>query len=253
MTLVLLHGFMGSAAAFAPLADRFARALGHDNVVAVDLAGHGTASSLADSAAYSMQAVVRDVASQIQQVSDAPVDLFGYSMGGRVALSLAVEHPQLVRRLAVLGASPGLADETERNDRQTSDEALADRIETHGIEPFVHYWLGLPMFQGLRSQGADWFANYEQQRLQNDPVGTANALRGYGTGAMPPLQGRLAELMMPILFTAGSLDTKFAQIGSELATLVADGIFVPIDGVGHAAHLEAEPALVAAVSAFLQA
>lgn len=254
MTLVLLHGFMGSAEGLRPLANGFAASLGHDNVVAVDLVGHGTAPSPTEVSAYAMKAVVHDAALQIRDVSKgSPVDLFGYSMGGRVALSLAIEHPELVRRLVVLGASPGLREEAERQERQTSDGALADTIERDGVEAFVSYWLGLPMFQGLRSLGEDWFQIYEHQRFQNNPVGIANALRGYGTGAMPPLHGRLAEMLMPVLFAAGSLDTKFADIGATLATSVPAGTFVSIDDAGHAAHLEAQPALVDAVSSFLQA
>lgn len=251
MTLILLHGFMGSAEGMKPLADQFDGALGE--AVAIDLLGHGEAAKPADVEAYTMHATVEYVASQIREISpDEPIDLFGYSMGGRVALSLAVAHPQLVRRLAVLGASPGLADTAERIARQDSDHVLADRLEREGLEAFVDHWLSLPMFAALPALGAEWFREYRQQRLTGEPTGFANSLRGAGTGAMPPLHDRLAELAMPILFLAGANDEKFANLGASMSAAVADGSLVVIDGAGHAAHLEAPDLVIAAVSAFLR-
>src|ERR1700712_4923290 len=54
--------------------------------------------------------------------------LAGYSMGGRVALALALRHPGPVRRLVLVSASPGLAGAGERAARCAADAALADRI-----------------------------------------------------------------------------------------------------------------------------
>src|SRR5688500_933322 len=49
----------------------------------------------------------------------------GYSLGGRLCLRLAADHPELVQSLVLVGASPGLADGEERAARRAADEALA--------------------------------------------------------------------------------------------------------------------------------
>src|SRR4051812_1005555 len=66
-------------------------------------------------------------------VSGAPAVLAGYSMGGRLALALALRRPERVARLVLVSASPGLGLAEERAARRTADAALADRIERIGL------------------------------------------------------------------------------------------------------------------------
>src|SRR5688500_19543309 len=79
----------------------------------------------------------------------------GYSMGGRLCLRLAVDRPDLVQSLVLVGASPGLADAGERAARQAADEALAAEIERTGTEAFIERWLAQPMFSTLRVDPVD--------------------------------------------------------------------------------------------------
>ena len=74
--------------------------------------------------------------------------LAGYSMGGRLALALALRRPERVRRLVLVSASPGLADGEERAARRAADDALAERIEAMGVEAFAREWAAQPLFAG---------------------------------------------------------------------------------------------------------
>ena len=76
--------------------------------------------------------------------------LVGYSMGGRVALHVALAHPDRVTALALIGAQAGIDDPAERAERIAADEALADRIESDGIEWFAGYWADRPLFATQR-------------------------------------------------------------------------------------------------------
>lgn len=250
MTLVLLHGFMGSAAGMGSLAEAVAERTGGE-AVAIDLVGHGEAPKPSAATSYTMPAVVERAAAQLSGFSAQPIDLFGYSMGGRVALTLALTHPHLVKRLVLLGASPGLQTEAERAERMESDHRLADALETDGIEAFVDHWLSLPMFEGLHTLGEEWFTSYRAERLAGDPVGFANSLRSMGTGAMAPLHDRLGDLAPPTLFLAGGNDHKFCLLGTSMAAQVRQGTFVGIDGAGHAAHLEVPELVADAIAGFL--
>ena len=117
--------------------------------------------------------------------------LAGYSMGGRLALALALRIPQRVRRLVLVSASPGLADDGERAARRAADEALADRIEAIGVEAFAREWAAQPLFAGQPPEVA---AAAHADRLRRSAAEHAAQLRGLGTGVMPPLWERLGEL-----------------------------------------------------------
>jgi len=129
-TIVLLHGFTQAGRSW----DAVVAALGVERyrALAPDIRGHGEA---ADVRPISFDAVRADVLA----LPPARFALCGYSMGGRIALSIAL-HPEArerVSRLVLVGASPGIADEEERRTRRAADEALAERIEGEGIEAFA--------------------------------------------------------------------------------------------------------------------
>ena len=118
-------------------------------------------------------------------------------MGGRIALhaALAPALAPRVERLVLIGASPGIADPAERAERRAADERLADEIERMTIEEFAHRWAQTPVLAGQPPAVA---AAVHADRLRNTPAGLAGALRGLGTGALPSLWDRLAELRAPV-------------------------------------------------------
>jgi pimeloyl-ACP methyl ester carboxylesterase len=95
--LVLLHGALGSAAQLAPLAAALAPRF---DCHAIDFMGHG-ASPL--TGPLSVERLVEQVAEFVRARGLAPAALFGYSLGGYVALQLAATQPELVRAVATLG------------------------------------------------------------------------------------------------------------------------------------------------------
>lgn len=232
-TIVLLHGFTQTGRSWGPTI----AALGGERyrALAPDLRGHGTA---ADARPVSFDAVRDDVLA----LAPERFALAGYSMGGRIALSLALAAPERVARLALVGASPGIADTAERSARRTADEALADRIEGEGIEAFAAHWSALPLFA---DQPADVAAAAHATRLAQSPAGLAAALRGLGTGAMESLWERLPQLTIPVALIVGERDAKFRAIAERMAAVLPDAALHVVPGVGHAVQLEAPDAVAA--------
>jgi 2-succinyl-6-hydroxy-2,4-cyclohexadiene-1-carboxylate synthase len=231
-TFVLLHGFTQTRQSWR----RTIAALGgRYRALAPDLPGHGMAAERRPASFAACAAYVRALA-------DEPIVLAGYSMGGRIALYTALTMPGLVHRLVLVGASPGIADAAERDERRRADEALADRIETLDIAAFATEWGAQELFAG---QDARVAAAAHADRLRNTPAGLAAALRGLGTGVMPPLWERLGELTMPVTLVAGERDAKFRAIAGRMSPAIAGCRVEVVDGAGHAAQLE-QPEIVAA-------
>lgn len=240
-TTVVLHGFSGSAAAMAPLTSQLP-----DPVLALDLPGHGAGPGSEDPNGYTMAAAVAGVVSATAHLERFA--LVGYSMGGRVALRVALECPDRVASLALIGTSAGIEDPAERAERVAYDEALADRIESDGIEWFADFWADQPLFATQKHRlSARQQAELRAQRLACDPAGLAHSLRGMGTGAVEPVGCRLGELAMPCALIAGADDAKFAAIAYQMAGLIPRAKVCEIPDAGHAAHLEAPDATAAAV------
>ena len=247
-TLVLLHGFTGSAANWARYQSLFAA---HYRTIAVDLLGHGQTEAPADSARYSMEQSASDLAGLLTTIAPGPVNLLGYSMGGRLALYFAVHYPYLVQSLILESASPGLADDEAQQERIHSDEQLADAIETEGMAAFVARWEKLPLFATQQTLPTTVQSQLHEQRLQNRPQGLANSLRGMGTGRQPSLWEQLATLSLPTLLLAGELDQKFKVIAQQMATYLPNATVTLVPEAGHTIHLEQPQAFQEHVLHFL--
>ena len=202
-----------------------------------DLPGHGMAAERRPASFAACAAYVRALA-------DGPCTLVGYSMGGRIALHTAFAMPGLVRRLVLVGASPGIADAGERSARRQADEALADRIEAIGVEAFAAEWGAQPLFAGQEERVA---AAAHADRLRNTASGLAAALRGLGTGVMEPLWDRLPSLAIPVVLVVGERDEKFHAIGSRMVAAISGSRLVVVAGAGHAVQLERPEAVAAAI------
>jgi 2-succinyl-6-hydroxy-2,4-cyclohexadiene-1-carboxylate synthase len=233
--VVLVHGFTQTVRSWDPLAAVLADTF---QVVRVDLPGHGGSSDVRMGFAETAAAIGE---------AGGRATYVGYSMGGRLCLRLAVDRPDLVQALVLVGASPGLADDGERDARRAADEALADDIERTGTAAFLVEWLGQALFRSFTPDAADL-----EGRLANPPAGLAAALRSLGTGVQEPLWSRLAELSMPVLAVAGQDDERYARLARAMGDAIGgDAQVVALAGAGHAAHLERPISFCRLLAAFL--
>lgn len=249
LPLVLLHGFTGDATTWSDLIPHLDP---HRPTCAIDLVGHGQSDAPDDPRAYSMDAAVASVLAAASAAGIGRAHWLGYSMGGRVALNLALAAPERVASLLLIGASPGIDDPAARAARAAEDAALADFIETAGLEAFVERWMAQPFFASqARLVGPERLARARAQRLRNHPLALALTLRGMGTGTMEPLGERLREIHAPVLIVAGEADAKFRAIAEAMRTRLPRAEVHITPSAGHAVQVEAPEDLGAAVRAFL--
>jgi 2-succinyl-6-hydroxy-2,4-cyclohexadiene-1-carboxylate synthase len=241
-TLVLLHGFTGSARNWESLYVNLALPGWH--IVALDMLGHGRSSAPDDPERYGMEHCQDDILAVLQELGVQPGEavLLGYSMGGRIALYTAFSR--FFRALILESASPGIADAREREQRRSSDNALAASIEQEGVATFVERWEKLPLFASQSNLPIAQQEALHHQRLHNRAAGLANSLRGVGTGAQPALHAQLSTLDLPVLLIAGELDAKFCRIARQMARDLLRATLHIVAGAGHTVHLE-QPAVFA--------
>jgi len=233
--VMLVHGFTQTHRSWQPVVDRLA---GQFRLSLVDAPGHGTSAE-----------VHTDLVSGARLLGEAGGhgSYVGYSMGARLCLHLALQQPELVTRLVVIGGHPGIADAGERATRLAGDVALAGRLEAQGVPAFVDWWLAQPLFSTLSTGVAQ-----RDDRLTNTAAGLASSLRLAGTGSQEPLWDRLGQLTMPVLVMAGELDRRFVDLGRRtVAAIGTNAELVLIPGAGHACHLERPDACCLVLADFL--
>ena len=124
--ITLLHGFTQTAECWGSFADQLATS---HPILAIDLPGHGGSAEIRGDLTQSAAMIASAI---------TPSIVIGYSLGGRIALHLALAFPDLVERLVLIGATGGLDSEEERKQRRVADESLADRLEEVFCEVRVH-------------------------------------------------------------------------------------------------------------------
>jgi 2-succinyl-6-hydroxy-2,4-cyclohexadiene-1-carboxylate synthase len=246
--LVLLHGFTGSAATWEPV-----RALlgARRRVVAVELPGHGASPAPAPSCR--LPEVARAAVAAVARLGILRADWLGYSLGGRLALQVAADHPDAVTRLVLESASPGIADDAARAARAAADDALAARLAQDGLAWFVDHWMAQLLFASQRRLDPVVLARERRVRLAQSAGGLATALRALSVGRQAPLWGRLATVATPTVVVAGADDERYVAIGRAMAARLPAARVAVVPDAGHTVHLENPVPFWSLVCRFLDA
>ncbi|SFE37208.1 2-succinyl-6-hydroxy-2,4-cyclohexadiene-1-carboxylate synthase [Alteribacillus iranensis] len=246
--LLLLHGFTGSGQTWEYLIDD----LKEDYfVIMVDIIGHGQSDHPRDVRKYDIKRVAGDIKAILHDLNFSSAHVLGYSMGGRLALTLACLYPEIVRSLILESASPGLKTREEREKRRHHDKKLANEISDKGISAFIKKWENIPLFASQNKLPVEQKQAIRSQRLKNTEVGLANSLLGMGTGAQPSWWDFLPRLNMQVLLITGELDVKFCEIARAMAREINSVKWVTVNDTGHTIHVESPQKFGTIVKEFL--
>jgi len=171
--------------------------------------------------------------------------VLGYSMGGRIALQLALDHPDLVRALVLansaVGATPPAPEAVER---RKDLFALLDRGD---MEAVAEQMTAASFSPGLKERDPARFQRYKAIKLRSDPRRFARVWGALAT-APPPELGRLS---CPVLIIAGERDS-FLTLDVARATHAAiPNSRLEVLPTGHAAAIEAPAEFNRVVGEFL--
>lgn len=231
---VLVHGFTGARTDFAAHLEPLAR---ERRVIAADHRGHGDSTNTAEEATYTLETLTEDLAGFLDQEVGTPSDLLGHSMGGMVALRLALARPDLVRSLILMDTA------AESLDVPLRPDALAPLVREHGVRKIVEVGAaGTPERELLiECKGADWVAADAEHRLSRlDPAAFLGLLEEVFSG--PNLLADVRRIRVPTTVLVGSLDGPFVGPAERLAEAIEGARLEVIEGAYHSPqHSHPEP------------
>jgi 2-succinyl-6-hydroxy-2,4-cyclohexadiene-1-carboxylate synthase len=228
--LLLLHGFTGSPASWSRVTTGSSTGV---TVLAPSLVGHGDQAH-ADIAGFDDEVDrIASLASSTRRWHVA-----GYSLGGRIALSLLVRHPNLFFGATLIGAQPGLSSESARAERRAADERWCSVLRERPLPEFVAAWEDQPLFHSQRMLPADVLSRQRAERLAQDSAGMVRSLTLTGLGAMPSYWPALPRIQIPTTLMVGAKDEKFTAIAREMASQMPAATLEIVPEVGHNVVLE---------------
>ena len=242
MPIVLLHGLGLSGALWSRVRDSIGPGR---TLVLVDLRAAGQTRELVPED-LSLERWAGDVAGLIEALElDRPV-LVGHSLGASIAIKLALERPELVRGVALIGADATLSNLAPR--MQRFEEAITEL----GIDGWVaERWVQNPPFAAVSlERDPSMLDEYRALLLQNDPHDYIRQTRAIATAE--DLAPRLGAVTQPALVLIGSLDDRtLPEHGRALAAELGNARSVELADVGHTLPLEAPVEVAAAVNEFI--
>lgn len=198
-----------------------------------------------DDVSESFPALLERLAKRFHSLPEShPRILLGYSMGGRIALHLALllSRRNAFRpsdRLVLISASPGLKTESERAARREDDAALAEKIlAAPSAEAFYAFWQTVPIISSQRRIPEPWKSRITSKRAAANKGNWAKSLATLGTGTLPSLWNELEKISCETLLICGENDKKFSRIAEQMHERLPRSRLVKIPSCGHAPHLE---------------
>lgn len=251
--LLFIHGFMAGPDCLAALLPELSSRLGGElSVAAIALPGHSgeppSALSLEQYADNLAEAIGREAGSQ-------PLLVYGYSMGGRVALEALLSaklRPGAVAGLILESSGWGLGDTAERKARLKRDSQLLSQVRDEAsFRRFLTAWYRLPLFRGLPESPA--YPALIAARLRQNPSWLQAALSQFSVGHQPDRSLPLLALPFPKLYLVGEWDAPYRQRIAALPVADSKAPFTVrvIPGASHNCHVMAPSRCAAAIAEFL--
>jgi 3-oxoadipate enol-lactonase len=235
-TLVLCHGFTGSAHDFALEVDALAA---DRRVVTLDQRGHGHSTKTGVLDGYSIEQLSADLAALLDAVGDGPVDLLGHSMGGRVVMGLVVAHPDLVHSLLLMDTSAWSFLPPDKEIRALVHGFINSFDPAGGMPATLS--MGGPEDTLIEEHTpAEWRTEKDAIFAGMDPYAVkalGSALMGDAADDDTSLRAKLPSIACPTTVIVGEHDHPLVDQAPALADEVADGRLTIIPGAYHSPQL----------------
>lgn len=249
-TLVLLHGFLGTRADWLPLMPKLSQ---HFHCVCLDLIGHGDNQCILSepNLESGFDLCIQDILTRLDRLNIDKFHLYGYSLGGRIALHLAKAYPQRLLSLNLESCHPGLIEPQEKIARAKNDSLWAERLLKLSSQAFLEQWYQQPVFADMSKSHRENTVAMRANMLDKSPK---HALKASYLATSLAHQASLwhipSALSCECHFFAGSQDAKFISIAQDWQQRQPI-VLHRIENAGHNIHQSNPTALVSTLIALL--
>lgn len=181
----------------------------------------------------SMEVLADDLYELLRALAIDGASVLGYSMGGRIALQLALQHPEMVKALILANSGVGVARRTPETEERR--RTLVSQLEQGNIEAVAEQMTVGSFSPGFKERDPEAFQRYKNVKLRNDPRGFARLWGAMATASPPDLSG----LSCPVLIIAGEQDGFMALDAARAAQSAIPNSRLDVLPTGHAAAIEA--------------
>lgn len=188
------------------------------------------------------------------QVTASNYSLCGYSLGGRLAILLAIRllaANRMPEHLILVASGLGFPAREERERRMRQDLIWADLARKSPSE-FWQKWYSQDLFKSLTALSESKRAGWISRRLSINFNDLSSYFKKMSPGRhehLLPLLKQLAAKGVKVLYIAGELDKKYCELADEIANYDAVSTLI-IPGAGHVVPLEKPRELAQAIKAF---
>jgi 3-oxoadipate enol-lactonase len=216
-TLLLLHPAMGSAKRYYAMVPRFARRY---RTVRLDLRGHGN-SEIPDAALpFSLERLALDTVELIAHLGLDKVHIVGSSAGGFITQRTAMNFPERVRSVMLIGSKPGL--------KRSQASGWLEQVGNKGLRPFLKETIALRFPDSVDPAFVEWFLD---EAAKND-VPFIGKFVGYMT--TQDFMDEVHKILCPALLIAPG-DEPIGSIATyhEMQSKMPDAELIVYEGARH--------------------
>lgn len=213
--IIALHGFLGLPTDWKAWWQKHGPP--HAELIPINLWTHPTLNSSLSFADWT-EAFIEEVQSITRNKNSPSIEVWGYSMGGRLALSAITRAPYLFKRAVILSANPGIENDSERDERLKNDLVWANKFLTLDWNLLMQEWNDQLVFQ-IKSSEGNVFAPTMRSEASFDRTRLSQALDHWSLARQPNFWPLIQPLNIPLIWHVGALDAKYVSIAQKLKQL----------------------------------
>ena len=204
-------------------------------VLTYDVRGHGQTET--PPAEYTMGLLAQDLYELLKALNVPETYVLGYSMGGRIALGLALDDPEMVKALILAnsGVAPIQRSEEEMKQMMEMRQRQMEIVEKQGLGPVMDEMTTRALSPGFAEKNPGVVAHYKEIRLKNDPSAYLAVMRAMPWAAPPP---DVSALKCPTLIIAGEHDLFSGPEAAKASQRLIAGSKLMVMPTGHASAIE---------------
>ena len=241
--LVFIHGFMGTMKTWNDIVSTL-----NTSIILIDAPGHGN--SKIKNEFYSFPIWCEDFKLLLDELKLDKINLCGYSMGGRLAISFASKYPQKINKLILESSTPGIKDEKNRTDRIAEDNQNIKMIK-NDYSKFLKKWRNRPLFSKQRDRNRLGLEMLKEIQANQNIDQLVLSLKYLGVGEMLPLWDSIDKFNFPVMILTGSEDSKYCRIAINCLQFIPDAKWVNISNCNHNIHLEQKTEFIESLKSFI--